>query len=31
MGIRRSVKTGAIPGGAIEATAPPKTMAIALP
>jgi len=29
MDIRRGVKTGANPGGAIEAIAPPKTMAIA--
>jgi len=31
MGIRRSVKTGAISEGAIEAIAPPKTIAIVLP
>jgi len=28
MGVRRDVKTGANPGGAIEAIAPPKTKAI---
>jgi len=31
MGIRRGVKTGTNPEGAIEAIAPPKTMAIATP
>jgi len=31
MGIRKGVKTGANPGGAIEAITPPKTMAIAPP
>ena len=31
MGVRRGVKTGANPGGAIEAIAPLKTMAITLP
>jgi len=31
MGVRRDVKTGANPGGAIEAIAPPKTKAIAPP
>jgi len=31
MGVRRGVKTGANPGGAIEAIAPPKTKAIVSP
>jgi len=31
MGVRRGVKTGANPGGAIETIAPPKTMTIAPP
>ena len=31
MGVRRGVKTGANPGGTIEAIAPRKTMAIAQP
>jgi len=31
MGVRSGVKTGANPGGAIEAIAPPKTMEIAPP
>jgi len=31
MGVRRGVKTGANPGGAIEAIALPKTKAIAPP
>jgi len=30
MGVRRGVKTGANPGGAIEAIAPPKTYELTL-
>jgi len=30
MGARRHVKTGAIPGGAIETIAPPKTYELSL-